>query len=153
MSPGEARRSLLMAAIGAATIAASFLYAPWSHDGPVICPFRWFTGLPCPGCGLTRSFCAMTQGHWGQAWANHILGPILFAAVALATVPMAVQGFTRRPTRLLNAVLYSMPVAYVAATVLAGYHIVRLVLLVRSGMLWSDICHSPALQLWHRLWG
>lgn len=142
-----------MAALGAATIAASFLYAPWSHDGPVICPFRWFTGLPCPGCGLTRSFCAMTQGHWGHAWASHILGPVLFLAVLLATVPLAVQGFTRRPIRLLNAVVYSMRLAYVGAIILGGFHAVRLILLIRSGELWTDICHSPAVQLWHRLWG
>ncbi len=26
------------------------------------CPFHWLTGLNCPGCGLTRSFHALSRG-------------------------------------------------------------------------------------------
>ena len=45
---------------------------------PSICLFHNFTGLPCPGCGLTRSWVAMAHGHAGEALVWHPLGPMLF---------------------------------------------------------------------------
>ena len=45
---------------------------------PSICLFHNFTGLPCPGCGLTRSWVAMAHGHAGEALVWHPLGPLLF---------------------------------------------------------------------------
>lgn len=46
-----------------------------------VCPFAVATGLPCPGCGLTRSFVALAQGQLSVAWHVHPLGPVL-ASVA-----------------------------------------------------------------------
>jgi hypothetical protein len=72
---------------------------PASHiaDGPVICPFRRLTGLPCPGCGLTRSWVYLVHGDVHAAlWANPF-GPVTIAAVlALAGVSLAAR-VRRRP--------------------------------------------------------
>jgi hypothetical protein len=46
--------------------------------GPV-CLFRFLTGLPCPGCGLTRSFCALLHGEPGAAWSFNPFGYLLVA--------------------------------------------------------------------------
>ena len=60
-------------------------------DGPVLCPFRAVTGLPCPFCGLTRSLFAAGQGRWEDSLAYSPLGlPLL----ALAPVVLVVT-FTR----------------------------------------------------------
>jgi hypothetical protein len=29
---------------------------------PVCCPFNLITGIPCPGCGMTRAFLALARG-------------------------------------------------------------------------------------------
>jgi hypothetical protein len=47
---------------------------------PSTCPFYHLTGLPCPGCGLTRSFVCLAHGHWREAFSYHPLGPVLFGA-------------------------------------------------------------------------
>lgn len=47
---------------------------------PSICAFHNLTGLPCPGCGLTRAWVAMAHGHVAQALIWHPLGPLLFLA-------------------------------------------------------------------------
>ncbi len=73
------RRTLI--AIHVAVLLASFLYAPFCQRGPVVCYVRQLTGLACPSCGLTRSFCAMAHGRFADAAACHPLGPALFAAL------------------------------------------------------------------------
>ena len=45
---------------------------------PSVCLFYHVTGLPCPGCGLTRSFVSLGHGHLRDALHWHPLGPIIF---------------------------------------------------------------------------
>jgi hypothetical protein len=50
-----------------------------------VCAFRWFTGRPCPFCGLTRAMFALAKGHFGEAVRLHALSPLAAAAgIALA---------------------------------------------------------------------
>jgi len=71
------------------------------------CPIKLFTGVPCPTCGMTRSFLAMAHGHWQQAVTYHLFGPILFISFIGVVVQMSVELITRRSvsgihTRLLS---------------------------------------------------
>ena len=34
----------------------------WINAHLITCPFKYHTGLDCPGCGLQRSFIALLQG-------------------------------------------------------------------------------------------
>jgi hypothetical protein len=70
----------------AATLAASVIWHPQDDGGFVVCPFRKATGLPCPGCGLTRSFCAVAKGHLERAFEFHALGPALFVVLLVYLV-------------------------------------------------------------------
>jgi hypothetical protein len=142
-----------MAAIGVATIAASFLYAPWVSNGPVLCPFRFLTGLPCPGCGLTRSFCAVARGEFADAVAYHLFGPVLFAILLPGIVLLLVEGLTRHRIRVVNSVLFSTRGAYVAGGLLAAFHLARLIAMAWSGTLLAGITSSHFVVLLHHIWG
>ncbi len=48
---------------------------------PPLCPLKAWSGLDCPGCGLTRSFVALAHGELGQSIGYHRLGWALFFAV------------------------------------------------------------------------
>ncbi len=42
------------------------------------CPFLSLTGLPCPGCGLTRSCGCLLRGDLAQSFSWHAFGPLIF---------------------------------------------------------------------------
>ena len=49
---------------------------------PGTCTFLRFTGIPCPGCGLTRSFISIGHGDFVGAWRFNPAGLFFFAVVA-----------------------------------------------------------------------
>ena len=60
------------------------------RNGPVICPVRLFLGIPCPGCGGTRSLGAICVGDFESAWN---LNPLSFV-FALAAIIWALKSNT-----------------------------------------------------------
>ena len=51
--------------------------------GHGVCPSRELLGLPCPGCGITRSILLILQGRFRESWQ---LQPFGYAWLALAVV-------------------------------------------------------------------
>ena len=74
-----------LAVFALAGLSALFLisafFKPSTGEYFTICGFKNLTGLPCPGCGLTHSFCALTQGDIGGAFTFNLLGPLLYLAL------------------------------------------------------------------------
>lgn len=50
---------------------------------PETCWSRTWLQLPCPGCGLTRSFISLAHGDIGAAWNYNPAGPYLFFLILL----------------------------------------------------------------------
>lgn len=72
--------------LGVAVVLAAALLTPspeavslFGQEVPVLCGWRQMTGMPCMGCGLTRSFTYMAHGHVIEAFRMNLLGPLLFA--------------------------------------------------------------------------
>ncbi|MEJ7716786.1 MAG: DUF2752 domain-containing protein [Thermoleophilaceae bacterium] len=86
-----------LAGVCAASLGAAALgYASGDiPDGPVLCPLRLATGVPCPFCGLTRSLFAAGQGLWGTSLELHVLGPLVLALAAVL-LPLSVGAVVRR---------------------------------------------------------
>ena len=53
---------------------------------PEVCSLYRTTGLPCPGCGLTRSWVSALHGDLGASWLHHPLGwlVLLYALAQIA---------------------------------------------------------------------
>lgn len=62
-------------------IIVAFFHDPSHGASFPLCLFHHWIGLPCPGCGMTRSVCAFMKGRWEEAVHFHPLGPL--AAVIL----------------------------------------------------------------------
>ena len=81
-SARDPRRTLLAALFGAAVL-AGLAVPPRIWGGlPDLCLFHRLWGLPCPTCGLTRSWSAVLHGQPGAAFRFHLFGPALLAAAA-----------------------------------------------------------------------
>ncbi len=82
--------------LGVAAITAGLLL-PTEGLGVDACMLHRATGLPCPGCGLTRSVTNILHGEFARAWAYNPFG-FVFAAffVALAGGLAVPRAWVRR---------------------------------------------------------
>ena len=66
---------------------------------PSLCAFHNLTGLPCPGCGLTRAWVSIAHGHLSESLVWHPLGPFLFGCALFYVVWSAWVALQRPPFR------------------------------------------------------
>lgn len=85
-----------------ALVCAAFTY-DWvfrAEGGAVTCPLNALTGVPCPTCGMTRSFVALGDGLFAASFAAHAVGPLWFTLFAVVGVRWLVSVVrNRRPAR------------------------------------------------------
>jgi len=94
------------------------------------CPIRELTGCPCPTCGMTRSFAALTQGHWQEAVTMHLFGPILLGVFAIATLHITLELITQQKYSPRYAQLLHNPTFQLLGVgVYLGYYLLRLLLI------------------------
>jgi hypothetical protein len=67
--------------LGLAMLGGGMIYFTLTAIGlnPLPCPFLRVTGLPCPGCGMTRSCLALLRGDFHAVWHFNPFG-LVFAA-------------------------------------------------------------------------
>ena len=94
--PGLRRGATLAAAGVAPFVVGRAAFDPSSVDaeGPVVCPFRLATGLPCPICGATRGVVLASHGDGGFVEFNAVAVVALLVLVAygLVAVALALRG-------------------------------------------------------------
>ena len=77
----------------AGVLLAALLPERMARQGPTLCPFRRATGLPCPACGLTRSWNAAARLKVRDSLRFHPLGlPALAAVLSLIARPDVAAG-------------------------------------------------------------
>lgn len=117
--------AVVLAALGIAAAAATPAY----DRGPVVCPFRAVTGLPCPTCGTIRAAGHLLRGEFTAAYGTNPLAAAVMTVAAplglLVWVGNAAGGWTvrihaspreRSAAWALAAALFLANWAYVLAT-------------------------------------
>jgi hypothetical protein len=64
------------------------------------CAFRDLTGHSCPTCGLTHSLHAMSHGELLASLHYHLMGPLVFAGMLVASLLWSVEAATGKRIRL-----------------------------------------------------
>jgi hypothetical protein len=89
------------------TLAGSFI----SYQRVLTTGHPWLPAHHCPGClfcGMTRSFCAMSNGSWEQAWQWNKGGPALYTFFWLWLLAAFVYATRRFPRRRLYAIALAL---------------------------------------------
>jgi Protein of unknown function (DUF2752) len=94
-------RSLCFAILGAGVMLVG---ANLLHLRVWVCVFNEVTGLPCPGCGMTRAVSALCRGEWQKSQALHPFAPGIALAVVVLILATVLPMTTRR--RLTDAVAF-----------------------------------------------
>jgi hypothetical protein len=63
------------------------------------CLFHETTGIPCPFCGLTRSFVSVSHGRFADAFLYNFVGPPLYAGFLLGALAQFLPRQRRDPTQ------------------------------------------------------
>ena len=66
-------------------------------SGPVTCGFRAAFGLPCPGCGMTRSVVAFANGDPAASFAHHPLGIVVIIGLVAVVASWVVALLRNQP--------------------------------------------------------
>lgn len=132
IATGPSRKLAVVGLAGLfAVFLASALFRPPAGDYFTVCAFKNFTGLPCPGCGLTHSFCSLARGEVIDAFAFNALGPPLFLVLVLLWIRSAcVLSNKGGVVRLLDRVAGRLSVARTFAFAFVVYGVVRIAYLV-----------------------
>jgi hypothetical protein len=66
-----------------ALVVAAAIPRAWVESGPMLSPFRLATGIPDPGCGMTRSLVALAHGDPAGSLYFHPLGIAVAGLIAM----------------------------------------------------------------------
>ena len=85
-TPGKVDHRVLWGklALFSAVLGLSLFWRPADEPRFNLCLFRAVTGLPCPGCGMTRAFCALSHGELLRAVHFNLLSPAVYLGFWLA---------------------------------------------------------------------
>lgn len=66
------------------------------------CPLRFFTGLPCPGCGMSRAAFSLVQLHFAEAFRWH---PLVYVLPLALPFLLAKKGPLAKPAARMGALV------------------------------------------------
>ena len=83
--------ALFVAGAGALHLGLNLLGLPgWN------CPILAATGVPCPGCGLTRATMELVRGDFLQSFQTHAFAPVFLVALIVMLVTLVLPESQRR---------------------------------------------------------
>jgi hypothetical protein len=126
------RRIAWVAFVGlSAMFLLSMVWRPADEPEYLLCPFRSLTGLLCPGCGMTRAFCALGHGELRRAIHFNALSPLLYlsfmivwvgAAATVLNLPRVRDAVMQlRPSPAFSVVILAAVLAWWVARLIGGF--------------------------------
>lgn len=128
-------RKILGIAGAILTLAIPYFIMRLNSNGSIeteqsLCPFKLFTGFPCPGCGITKSLIFLYQGNFYKSISYHLFGPFTFLFCVIAILVLSTELITNK--EYFNDILYSKSIAYFLGISLGLYHFTRVIYFISN---------------------
>lgn len=107
-----------------------------------LCPFKLLTGLPCPGCGITKSIIFFYKGDLLKSLYYHLFGPFVIVFCMVTVVVLSAELATSKTY--FRHLLFNKKLAYALGIILGSYHFIRLIHFVAT--------HSLSQVLKESIW-
>ncbi len=95
-----------------------------------LCPFKLLSGLPCPGCGITKSLLYIYKGDLLQSLSYHLFGPATFVFCLLIILLFTTEIISKK--EYFKDWFYSKKLAIVLGISLGSYHLIRLIFFLNT---------------------
>ena len=107
-------------------------------SGVTVCWFQSSTGLPCPGCGMTRSLSCGIRGMFVESWNYHPMGLLVLALFVMTAAQSLFPGQVRlKLIQFIHAHAMVFNTAYLVFVIaFVGFGAARA--LVHLGAAWID---------------
>jgi len=89
------------------------------------CPFKLATGLPCPGCGITKSLVFFYEGNLWKSLSYHVFGPLVVIAALFFSILLLADLLLKKDY--IQHFLYKKHLGTILGVSLGIYHLIRLV--------------------------
>ena len=122
--------SVAAAAWAPSLLAGLWVYAPFAGRGVVSCAFRIVSGVPCPGCGMTRALGELTHGRVASSLYFHPLS--IPTVVGIVVVWVYGMVGSRRRVNPITSRFVLMVLTPLSAVFLLVW-VARMVLFLRAG--------------------
>lgn len=81
------------------------------HLLPFFCPFKAITGIPCPGCGMTRAVLSVARGDFDAAYHDNPFVFLLLFIVVISVMPELWRGRVFGNSRFMADSFFSIALA------------------------------------------
>ncbi|GAA5484332.1 DUF2752 domain-containing protein [Haloferula sargassicola] len=93
------RLAILLAGCAVAGVGAWWLATRGVAASPLMCGLNRWTGLHCPGCGMTRAAYSLLHGHPWQAFRFNPLGMVVLPLLGLMALPEIIGWVKNEPPK------------------------------------------------------
>ncbi len=129
------KRKLLGIAGALISLAIPFFIAEFESEHDIksnqsLCPFKLLSGLPCPGCGITKSLVYIYKGDLLQSISYHLFGPVTFVFCLLIIFLFTTEIISKK--EYFKDWFYSKKLAIVLGISLGSYHLIRLIFFLNT---------------------
>ncbi|WP_330202706.1 DUF2752 domain-containing protein [Cyanobacterium sp. Dongsha4] len=132
-------------------LVASYFFSYSTYKSPFSCPILAFTGIPCPSCGLTRSFLSLTRGNVWESFSYHLFGPVIYSSLIVFSLHLLLEIFYKKKIRnKYSTVINDIKIKYLILVSFIIYYVFRLLYLQINGDLINNFQHSPLGEILYR---
>ncbi len=89
------------------------------------CPLKLISGIPCPGCGVSKSIMYLYEGNFSKSIEHHLFGWLFLLILVYLLFVFTFELVVKKTTN--NHVIFQPKILYIFGIILLIYYFYRLI--------------------------